>query len=148
LKKKGFLNPTLGGYINKIVSFWLIKRTEVFLGYLTKRKNLIQQLFNHLYLTHCVTDIVARLCTIQDIKAVNPTNYMSMRTDVVHYSINMLDQHSENDFITEQIFDILSSIVKKCYLMVRAREFFDELLSPFIFLPLLEFSFEGGAHTK
>lgn len=60
----------------------------------------------------------------------------------------MLDQHSENDFITEQIFDLLSSIVKKCYIMIEPREFFEELLSPFIFLPLLEFSFEGGAHTK
>ena len=28
------------------------------------------------------------------------------------------------------------------------RVFFDELMSPFIFLPLLEFTFEGGAHTR
>lgn len=75
LKKKGFLNPTLGGYINKIVSFWMIKRTDVFLDYLTKRKNLVQQFFNHLYLTQCVTDLIVRLCTIQDIKNANPTNY-------------------------------------------------------------------------
>ena len=26
--------------------------------------------------------------------------------------------------------------------------FFDELMSPFLFLPLLEFTFEGGAHSK
>lgn len=32
--------------------------------------------------------------------------------------------------------------------MIKPREFFNELLSPFIFLPLLEFSFEGGSHTK
>ena len=70
LKKKGFLNPTLGGYINKIISFWLIKRTDVFLSYLCRRKNLIQQFFNHLYLTHCVTDLIVRLCTLQDINSV------------------------------------------------------------------------------
>lgn len=28
------------------------------------------------------------------------------------------------------------------------RKFFDELMSPFVFLPLLEFTFEGGAHTR
>ena len=28
------------------------------------------------------------------------------------------------------------------------RQFFDELMSPFVFLPLLEFTFEGCAHTR
>ena len=32
--------------------------------------------------------------------------------------------------------------------MYKPREFFDELMSPFVFLPLLEFTFEGGAHTR
>lgn len=32
--------------------------------------------------------------------------------------------------------------------MHQPRLLFDELMSPFIFLPLLEFSFEGGAHTR
>lgn len=32
--------------------------------------------------------------------------------------------------------------------MVEARSFFDELMSPFNFLPLLEFTFEGGIKTK
>jgi len=32
--------------------------------------------------------------------------------------------------------------------MVDPKSFFDELMSPFLFLPLLEFTFEGGQHTK
>ena len=50
--------------------------------------------------------------------------------------------------MTEQVFDILTSITKKCYTMHNPRGFFDELMSPFLFLPLLEFSFEGGAHSR
>ena len=50
--------------------------------------------------------------------------------------------------MTEQLFDILTGITKKCYLMNAPRLFFDEIMSPFVFLPLLEFTFEGGAHTR
>ena len=50
--------------------------------------------------------------------------------------------------MTEQVFDILTSITKKCYVMNNPQGFFDELMSPFLFLPLLEFTFEGGAHSK
>ena len=50
--------------------------------------------------------------------------------------------------MTEQVFDILTSITKKCYSMHSPRSFFDELMSPFIFLPLLQFSADGGAHTR
>lgn len=62
--------------------------------------------------------------------------------------MNSLDSHNESDFMTEQLFDILTAIIKKCYFMYNPRSFFDELMSPFVFLPLLEFTFEGGAHTK
>ena len=50
--------------------------------------------------------------------------------------------------MTEQVFDILTSITKKCYVMNNPQGFFNELMSPFLFLPLLEFTFEGGAHSK
>lgn len=62
--------------------------------------------------------------------------------------MNQLDYYSENDFMTEQLFDILYRITQKCYLMVEPQLFFDDLMSPFTFLPLLEFTFEGGSHTK
>ena len=50
--------------------------------------------------------------------------------------------------MTEQVFDILSSITKKCYKMHNPKGFFDELMSPFLFLPLLQFSADGGAHSR
>ena len=71
-----------------------------------------------------------------------------MRTDIIQFCINSLDYHSENDFMTEQVFDVLTSITRKCYVMHNPQGFFDELMSPFLFLPLLEFTFEGGAHSK
>ena len=46
-----FLNPTLGGYLNKILSYWLIKRPEKFLAFVISKKDFVQSLFNHLYLT-------------------------------------------------------------------------------------------------
>ena len=46
-----YLNPTLGGYLNKILSFWLIKRPEKFLNYVITKKDFVKSLFNHLYLT-------------------------------------------------------------------------------------------------
>ena len=47
------------------------------------------------------------------------------------------------------IFEILTGILKKCYLMVNARVFFDELMSPFILKPILDFTFnhEIGPNT-
>jgi len=66
--KKGItLNQTLGGYINKILSFWLMKEPEILLAYLVhpvRRSKLIDSLFNHLYMSSCVIDILVRLCTI------------------------------------------------------------------------------------
>lgn len=143
------LNATLGGYLNRILTFWLMKRPDAFLAYIVKKRDLIQNLFNHLYLTKCVTDFLVRLCTVPEIQNESlKEGYKSMRTDIIQFCINSLDFYSENDFMTEQIFDILSSITKRCYVMTDPRDFFDEMMSPFMFLPLLEFTFEGGAHSR
>jgi len=53
-----------------------------------------------------------------------------------------------DEFLTAQVFDILMSVTKKCYIMVEPKTFFDDLMSPFLFMPLLQFTFEGGANTK
>ena len=58
------LNITLGGYVNKILSFWLIKRPIVMLHYLMKKKDFIAHLFFNLELGSCVTDLLVRLCTV------------------------------------------------------------------------------------
>ncbi len=95
-----------------------------------------------------MTDLLVRLCTVPDIKGVNHDDYSELRGDIIQYCMNALDSHNESDFMTEQLFDMLSGITKKCYLMHNPRQFFDEIMSPFVFLPLLEFTFEGGAHTR
>ena len=45
------LNATLGGYFNKIISFWLIKHPDQILNFVIKQKNIISSMFSHLYLT-------------------------------------------------------------------------------------------------
>ena len=69
-QKVRYLNPTLGGYLNRVLSFWLIKRPEQFLRYVIRKKDFVQSLFNHLYLTQCVTDLLVRLCTVPNIMGV------------------------------------------------------------------------------
>lgn len=71
-----------------------------------------------------------------------------MREEIIQYSINALEHHSDDEFVTEKILDMLSMVVKKCYITVEPRQLFDNILSPFIFMPLLEFTFEGGENTK
>jgi hypothetical protein len=71
-----------------------------------------------------------------------------MRQEIIQYAINTIEHHSDDEFVTEKILDMLGSVVKKCYIMVEPRQLFDFLLSPFIFFPLLEFTFEGGENTK
>jgi hypothetical protein len=46
------------------------------------------------------------------------------------------------------LFDVLIGITKKCYVMIEPKLLFDELMSPFNIMPLLEFSLQGGVHTK
>ena len=71
-----------------------------------------------------------------------------MCKEIIQRVVNTLDTFSHDDFITHQVIDFLSTVVKRCYLMDKPKPFFDELLSPFILMPLLEFSFEGGESTK
>lgn len=116
--------------------------------YIMNKKKFIQNLFCHLNLGNCVTDILARLCTMQQLYKVPVDMYQQMRKEIVQYAINALDHYGDDELITSQIMDLFSTIVKKCYIMVDARSFFEMMLSPFIFQPLLEFTFEGGENTK
>jgi hypothetical protein len=62
------LNSTLGGYLNKIVSFWLIRETQNILHYIIKNKTaIVNGLYNHIYLSQCITDLLVRICTVKDI---------------------------------------------------------------------------------
>ena len=78
-----YLNPTLGGYLNKILSFWLIKQPERFLQFVIDKRNFIQSLFNHLYLTQCVIDLLVRLCTVPEIGNVAVNDYKNLRNEII-----------------------------------------------------------------
>ena len=71
-----------------------------------------------------------------------------MREEIIQYAINTIEHHSDDEFVTEKVLEMMSSVVKKCYTMVEPKQLFDNLMSPFIFFPLLEFTFGGGENTK
>lgn len=43
--------------------------------------------------------------------------------------------------MTEQLFCIWTGLVKKCYVMLGAKELFDDMLSPFTLKPILDYTF-------
>ena len=59
------MNATLGGYFNKVVSFWLMKAPEAMLTFIAEQNNFVGLLFDHVYLTDCVTDLLVRLCAVK-----------------------------------------------------------------------------------
>ena len=85
------MNPTLGGYLNKIFQFLLNNYPEEFLKYMVDKQNFIESLFNHLYLSTCLTDIVVVICTIPDIKGFDMDEYESLRSDIIQFCINSID---------------------------------------------------------
>jgi hypothetical protein len=68
------INHTLGGYFNKIVSFWLIKEPQRMLDFVMSQRQIISSMFEtHLFgLSSCVTDLIVRFCTVRDIQGLNP----------------------------------------------------------------------------
>jgi len=121
---------------------------QVLLLYLSdddRRLQIVENMFNHLYLSHCVTDLLVRMLTISELPScVQEQEYHTFRLDILQHCINNLETHSGDPFMTSQIFDVLSGVVRKCYNMCLPHKFFEELMSPFLFMPLLQFTFEGG----
>ena len=68
------INHTLGGYFNKIVSFWLIKEPQRMLDFVMSQRQIISSMFEtHLFgLSSCMTDLIVRFCTVRDIQGLNP----------------------------------------------------------------------------
>ena len=118
------------------------------LQFIIKQKGIISSLFNHLYLTSCVTDLLIRICTARMTVFGFPDDYRNLRNEIIQHCINSLEQHHKDDFITEQIFEVLHGVVRKCYQMYEPKEFFDMLMSPFIIQPILNFTFAGGQQTS
>ena len=57
----------------------LIKHTDKLLAFIVKQKNVISSMFNHLYLTSCITDLLVRLCTIKNLGAFEAAHYRGLR---------------------------------------------------------------------
>jgi hypothetical protein len=55
-----------------------------------------------------------------------------------------LESNYDDDYVSEQVFEILTSIVRKCYQMYQPREFFDQVMSPFILQQILQFTFTNS----
>lgn len=114
------LNHTLGGYFNKIVSFWLIKETQNMLMYICRERHVLipsffdSQLWGH---TSSITDLVVRICTVKDIQGLDPEEYKALRQDILQHCVNSLQENAEDDFVTEQVFELLVAIVRRCYQM-------------------------------
>lgn len=121
--------------MHKIISYWLLKKPSIILNYLLEPKRklfFVEAMFNHLYLASCITDLAVRLCTVQEVpEEVDPVSYEELRTDIAAHCINQLDTFEENEYLTWQIFEILTQCVKKCYLMCDAKQFFEQIMNPF-----------------
>ena len=100
---------------------------------------------HHLWgLTTSVTDLLVRFCTVKDIQDLDPSAYRTLRNEILQHCILSLTEDFDDDFKTEQVFEILSGVVRKCYQMHEPREFFDTLMSPFILQPILSFTFANA----
>lgn len=106
------LNQTLGGYLHKILSYWLMKKPNIILNYLLEPKRklfFVEAMFNHLYLASCITDLVVRLCTVSQVpEDVDLASYEELRQDIAAHCINQLDTFEDNEYLTWQIFEILT----------------------------------------
>ena len=61
--KERKLNFTLGGYFNKVVSFFLIHRPNEMLAYFAQNQQPLESLLNHLYLAEPISDLIVRIIT-------------------------------------------------------------------------------------
>lgn len=61
---------------------------------------------------------------MNDLKRADLEQYKQMRDEIIQYAINTLEHHSDDDFITEKVLDMLGTVVKKCYIMVEPKQLF------------------------
>jgi len=59
-----------------------------------------------------------RICTVKDFslsEKITIEYYQALRQDIIQLCVNHLEQYDHDEFLTEQIFEILRGIVRKCY---------------------------------
>jgi hypothetical protein len=79
------MNHTLGGYFNKIVSFWLIKEPQKMLEFVISQRSILSTIFEtHLSgLSTFVTDLIVRFCTVKEIQGLDPSQYKAFREEIL-----------------------------------------------------------------
>mmetsp|Transcript_13161 Transcript_13161/g.22294 ORF Transcript_13161/g.22294 Transcript_13161/m.22294 type:complete len:228 (+) Transcript_13161:577-1260(+) len=118
--------------------------------FLSENQDRVNDMIEHIYLNTSIVDTIVRICCIQQIDSEHLEMLNSLRSDILSNVINKLEHHQDDVFMTEQIFCILSGLLRKCYAMLDGRKFFEELLSPFILKPILDYTFQEnfGQNTK
>ena len=56
-------------------------------------------MFTHIYLSHCVTDLLVRLCTVPEVLPALTDKYQELRSAILQWCINEMD--SKDEFTTE-----------------------------------------------
>jgi hypothetical protein len=64
-------------------------------------------------------------------------DYNEFRNDIVQHCINGFEACESEEFTSSLLFEILTQLTKKCYLMIDPQTLFNEITSPFLFMPLL-----------
>jgi hypothetical protein len=86
---------------------------------------------------------------VPDLKGgISLSDYNEFRNDIVQHCINGFEVCESEEFTSSLLFDILTQLTKKCYIMIDPETLFNEITSPFLFMPLLETTFLGGSHTE
>ena len=98
----------------------------------------------HIYLNASIVDAVIRICCVQGLDQAGEKRLHEIRSDIISTIVNNLEHNQDDLYMTEQIFTILSGLLKKCYMMMAPKALFDEMLSPFVIKPILDFTFDGN----
>lgn len=64
-----------------------------------------------------------------------------IRNEIINNTINKLEHYHDDILMTEQLFCIWTGLVKKCYVLLGAKDLFDDMLSPFTLKPILDYTF-------
>jgi len=96
------LNPTLGGYVNKVLSLWMLKRPDEMASFFCEQKARVLSVTRHLYLGSCMSDLLVRICSIKGVSKQLLSEYEELRSDIVQELVNHLDLRDEQIYIDYQ----------------------------------------------
>ena len=94
------LNPTLCGYFNKIISFFLIKAPNQMVDYLSADTDRYMNIVKHIYLNTTMVDVVIRICAVQGLDAEKYEKIDEIRVEILQTLSNSLE-HIDDRFMTE-----------------------------------------------